>query len=370
MNSATVFCGVIVLGLALVGFKKQGELLERANPTGVRVPDRTISYNEQVQDFFPLSSRELLFIQGITDTANETPKVVEGNWVRTMRVFRVDLITKKVKRDARLEKAISEWFWTGFTLSPDGKWLLCHSGDKKWPNKIVEIKTGKVSKAPLVESSSTIWLPSGKALLTTVFPKPKYGSGMVENAPEPYAKAFAFPRTNPAAARPYAFVYGKTPDPKLTALPYWGSPVVVTPDRRLLTLSSYQATAEHPWHQVIRINEFAIEDTKLVHRHTYKIEPPDAAVYNRVVRINPQGTRVLWQGNERAMDSSQTWSFSTSNLDGSDRHDYGRIAIPSANEPYRPEIVHEEYFGAEWMPDGKTICFIANRKIYTIEDGK
>lgn len=366
---ALIACGIVALCLIVLGLKQAEPkpLMESARRTGSVVPEGTVSYNEQVQDFFPLSSKELLFVQRITNTQAEPPKIVEDNWVSSIKVFRINLTTGKVKRQAHLEKAISEWFWD-FSLSPDGKWLLCKSRDKKRPNRIVNLETGDTKNVPLVDPSSTAWFPSSATLLTTVFPEPPDGWPYAINAPTPYVKAFTFSRVNPRRTQSCTFEYGSENNSKFTAIPYWGAPVLITPDKRLLTLYSYQATAEHPWHQVIRICEFAIRGSRLVLLNRHKIEPPNDSVYNKVVRINAQGTRVLWQSCKRETYPAKSWGFSTSNLDGSDRREYGRVIMRSKNERYAPENVWEEHFGAEWLPDGKTICFIANRSIYTIPD--
>lgn len=68
----------------------------------------------------------------------------------------------------------------------------------------------------------------------------------------------------------------------------------------------------------------------------------------------------------------------TANLDGTELRRFGTMPgppeeVPSKAEPVAPGGEFEpgppdRSFGAEWMPDGRTICFIAEGRIYLVED--
>lgn len=327
------------------------------------LPAKTIPFRyPHLAEFYPLSDREILVL--LRPSGAQAFRVREEMSVFDRLVYRIDLKTGKAVRDPRLEKAISDWPWYDYQLSPDRRFLLCVPITWKHPGRIVDLRTAKVIRnVSLPPSVGGVWFPDSRSVASFAY----------DRKAEARCKVVRFGLTDrdPTEAYEVRLPAGSGGLRVITAAPSF-----VRPDGTFVCLSSFQDSSAHPWHQTMQVQELRPKANHWVAQPMRWFDPPSQMIFNEVVRFNPAGTRILWQAVEQTTMTRKTWMLFTANLDGSDQHRIGTMPVIGERDPSIAPLIDgpdddmppEPTFGAEWMPDGKTICFVANGAFYLTED--
>jgi hypothetical protein len=327
------------------------------------LPAKTIPFRyPHLAEFYPLSDREVLVL--LRPAGPQAFRVREATSVFDRLVYRIDLKTGKAARYLGLEKAISDWPWYGYQLSPDRRFLLCAPTTWKHPGRIVDLSTAKVVRhVSLPPSVGGAWFPDSRSVASFAY----------DRKAEARCKVVRFGLTDrdPTEAYEIRFPSGSESLRVNTAAPNF-----VRPDGTFVCLSSFQDSSAHPWHQTMQIQELRPRENHWVVQPMRWFDPPSQMIFNEVVRLNPAGTRLLWQAVEQTTMTRKTWMLFTANLDGTNQRRIGTMPVIGERDPAKAapsdgpddDLPPEPAFGAEWMPDGKTICFVANGVFYLAED--
>lgn len=357
---------VIVAGALLCGFfylRDNPKPLTDTRPKVATLPERELGYRlTNLIEFFPLSAREVLLF-----TSPSAPRALEAvDQMSTIprHAFRIDLKTGKVTRDRGIEKAVSDWPWHNYSLSPDRQSLLCTPLDWKHPGRILDLKSRKARSVALPPRTGAAWFPDSRSVAAFFYPT--LGTQRMELV------RFGRAETDPTSASPIQMPMESPPTKVLQ------QPSYIRPDGTIVALFSYQWTLDHPWRQVIETQEFRKKGNAWVIQPLSRFEPPKLMIFDDVVRFSPDGSRILWHGLEQTTMRQKTWKLYTSKPDGTDLRRVGVAPVigeedPSI-EPPPPSLEEDDdrplppMFGAEWMPDGKTICVVVNGGFYLVED--
>lgn len=356
----TLTKAVIVAGMALYGVYY---LRQNPKPLTEQFPRAaTLSGQGDVQ-FFPLSKREILALT--RPVGRQEMKAIDGMFVFTLHAYRIDLKSGKVTRDTRLEKAVTEWPWHGFALSPDRQSLLCMPCDWKHPGQIIDLASLHRQPVALPPRSLAVWFPDSRSVATIHYP----AQGSSKRELVRFGRADADHTASYPVRIPSDF----------PQTPLFEQPAIIRPDGTLVLFASYQWAQDHPWRERMEWQELKQEGKAWVAQPMRFFEPPNMMIFSDAVRFSPDGSRILWHGLKQTSMQRKTWMLYTSKPDGSDMRRIGVVPGPTetGNDPELPPLAIGEKeenrpvppsYAAEWMPDGKTICFYWSGGFYLVED--
>ena len=127
------------------------------------------------------------------------------------------------------------------------------------------------------------------------------------------------------------------------------------------------------------VSRFSISDDRLVQKDSYEFFLPEVNVSNESIRMNSEGTRLLWHVWKLSKQGEWEWVLHASNLDGSDMRDLMSVPIgnmhpivtvpaPLTDARIGFQRGNAPVVGAEWMPDGNHVAVIANGSIFVVKD--
>lgn len=330
-----------------------------------KLPESEVPYLRGPLEFYPISSSQLILFT--TPAEQQKAKKLDGVHVRTLHAFRVDLTTHAVGRIPELENAVSEWPWFGYSVSPNGRSLICVPIDQKHPGRCVDLKSLASSPIDLMVNSAVVWSPDSRSFLDIA------NQGRID-------RLNRFFEVEPSKENSFV---SRDMSPSLNgdlmAGASLGVPLRFKSDNTVIYLSSSSFFDAGKMHQAMDIHEFKFVNMRLEQGDSFSFDPPDMRIYHDYVRVNAQGTRLLWHGLKQASSHQQSWCLYTSNLDGSQIVQLESIPIVGEvnrgttmpPDPTNPDVLQTHIgpiFGAEWMPDGKTICFFSEGEFHEVVD--
>jgi hypothetical protein len=259
--------------------------------------------------------------------------------------YRLPLTGGAPKRDDKLSKAIYGLPWPHFLPSPDGSRLV--EGDR-----LIDVRSGAVRQLPKDLIGSMAWSSDSRALL----------SFLPERKSRLASKAVLFPVDRPSMTK----ILRVDPPISFSQLK---APMLWQADGKLTMAECFQDfRSRDTWGKLVVRTQICHVGSDVVRsepaREFYPSLSPNAMIYGPAMGIGKMG-RLMCPIRTDDIGKS-TWSLMTVELDGSGMRFLGSEPIPLAGR--QPDSYHEERFGAEWAPDGKRLYFVANDKLYRIED--
>lgn len=334
----------LVVASSLSAFDAYGVPGGQEVPGSVRVADMPAGEAPAFGDsfvFWPLGPQSLLLLTAPKPYGGRSP--FGASSPHRLHAYLIGLATHRVERAPDVERLLSSELWSGVSVSTDGKEVVCVPGDRRHAGRWVDLLTRTSTPLPLIENSTVAWLPGSRSLLDLYLQShPPRSSRIISLVPVVSQKDLA------------ATVDGDRPIGEEI-----GTPLGITPDRTLVCASTSLLSDGVIGRQVVDVREFRLDDLELRQGPSFSFIPPELEFGAESMRLNSQGTQVLWQGLARADRDRWMWRLYVSSPDGSN------IRL-IADVPVGPSAGPRPVSGADWLPDGKSICFTVDGAIYLV----
>ncbi len=322
----------------------------------VPFPSNEIPLTDQGVDFYLISSHELILL--VTPTTVTHQRTIDGLKTRNLHVYNFDIQNGHSKRLTSIEEAITDWPWSSFELSPGKTYLACLPIDRRHPGRIVDLRTGTYNEIDVKPFSTAVWMDDSQLLIAM---PPAEPSTQIR-------KLMVLDRVSGKS-----HVIDPAVEGDLDVTPDLGKLLAIGFNHKLIFQSSRAIGQPGIGRMLVAFHSFSLVDNFLMQGKASFFEVDGAGMADDSFRLSPRNGRVLWRNAIADSPNQRRGAVFVGERDGTGVHllAESRLSMvkgPAADPSRGFESAMHLIWGAEWMPDGRTICIVTDQGFRLVVD--